>query len=147
RARTRSPASGPGAPDPVGTASSLWVNLTTAITTPRATLNGQLNAPPNTPGPNDDFRMSFPQNKATWSDLALTYIDTSNPTTGTSPTPGIPNTPGQGPAVPVLYAALGIGTGNDSNAVFRTEAPNLAPADAVATTWYVGDPGVPQDEI
>src|SRR5205823_2572954 len=63
-------ARGTGIPDPVVTAASTWVNLTATATTPRLTLVGQTNppAPPGTPGPNDDFRVSFPQGGADWSD-------------------------------------------------------------------------------
>jgi autotransporter-associated beta strand protein len=134
-------ASGSNAPDPVVSPSSLWVNLTSATTVARQTQAGA----PGTPGPNDDFRISFPQSNVTWSDLTLQYFDDTTPATGTAPSPGI--LPGQGRSVPVLYAALGTPGGSGSNAVFRTEEPNLAPADNVATIWYVGDPGAPQDEI
>ncbi len=186
-------ASGSGITNPVVSRGSTWVNLTATATTPRLTLNGQLNAPPNSVGPNDDFLYRFPENfnqpnggptataRITWSDLTLVYMDNTNPVTGKAPSPGFTQPdgtpiPGQGvlipsagsprPAVhsiPVLYAALGTLNGSLFNAVYRTENPLLAawynpwgtggggawtpdPSN-VPTTWYVGDPGVPHNEI
>jgi autotransporter-associated beta strand protein len=136
-------ARGTGIPNPVVTPASTWVNLTQTATTPRLTLNGQAGAPPGTPGPNDDFRVSFPQVAATWSDLTLAYFDDSNPL---NPLPPPAPGGGFGVRIPVLYASLG-GNADLNNAVFRTENPNLAPISAVPTTWYMGDPGVPQNEI
>src|SRR5207245_7335889 len=66
-------ATGTGAPNPLVTAASTWVNLTDAVDIGRATQLGQGTTAPNTPGPEDDFRLSFPQRRATWSDLTLTY--------------------------------------------------------------------------
>src|SRR5262249_55874258 len=130
-------ATGNGIPNPVVSDASRWVNLTATTTTTRLTLSGQTGQPPDPnklPGPNDDFRLNFPQSGVTWSDLALTYIDDSNPPTVI---------PGLGNLQPVLYAALGTAgayTWNpipnngpifpySDNAVYRTENPNLAPMD------------------
>jgi hypothetical protein len=33
---------------------------------------------PNTPGPDDDYRMYFPQSNAVWADIALIYTDINN---------------------------------------------------------------------
>jgi autotransporter-associated beta strand protein len=137
---------------PVISASDTWNNLTLTPTTARLTLNGQLPAPPGTPGPNDDYRLNFPTAGAVWSDLTLAYFDNTTPPTGSTPTPSVflpypNNIIGEDPAVPVLYAALGIPGGSLNNAVYRTEDPGLAPNTASATTWFVGDPGVPQNEI
>jgi autotransporter-associated beta strand protein len=164
---------------PVISPASLWVNLTDATSSARHTQVGQGKFVVNTPGPDDDFRIAFPQGSmppasaypppvpappttlpppapshGTWSDLSLVYFDTTFPYTGTAPTPGIPNTPGQGPiigsgipGVPVLYASLATSAGDGNNAVFRTEQPELAQESRNATVWFVGDPGVSQDEI
>ena len=98
--------------------------------------NGKASAdtinPPDTPGPDDDYRAYFPQAAVTWSDIALIYTDTSNS-----------NPPGP-PVDPVLYAALGTASGASSaflrtdtnNGVYWTENPL-----STQTTWYVGDPG------
>ncbi|HJZ58946.1 MAG TPA: autotransporter-associated beta strand repeat-containing protein, partial [Gemmataceae bacterium] len=70
-----------------------WVNM---IATPSATRAGTVGqapfdmAPPNTPGPNDDYRIVFPQTNATWSDLLLiggtlyVALGESNQTSGTT---------------------------------------------------------------
>jgi autotransporter-associated beta strand protein len=154
-----------GAADPQVDQASTWVNLTKAVSTARATLNGQLAAPPNTPGPDDHFLITFPGNTATsttaaWTDLTLTYIETSNPASDDVDLldpDAFPNTfPLSTPApsqtsvremVPVLYASLGQFNGTLSNGVFRTENPNVAPESAVPTIWYTGDPGVIQSEM
>jgi autotransporter-associated beta strand protein len=122
---------GNGAPNPVVSAASTWVNLTSATTTPRQSVPGQLGFPPNTPGPNDDFRISFGQTNVAWTDLSLVYVDDT-----------VPPPPIGGLSIPVLYAALGTGGG-----VFRTDNPNLAPASFVPTTWYVGNQGAPANEV
>ena len=133
-----------------------WFNLTSVVSTfrggtattqpiaptqganPTASPTGTL-ATPGTPGPDDDYRIQFPQTNATWTDLVLIYTDTSNG-------PGTPI-----PGSPVLYAALGTtpGTGTNlggtfgsinnpaiNNAVFWTKTSTTN-----APTWYVGDPG------
>ena len=70
---------------------------------------------PNNPGPDDDYRLEFPQTNVSWTDLALIYTDTSNSPGNTSP------------GAPVLYAALGTtaGTGDINNAVYWTKALQL----------------------
>ncbi len=135
------------------TASSTWVNLTLTPTVARTQQTGQLGRIPGTAGPDDDFRMSFDEGQTSvWSDLALTYLDVSNPAyLNTDDFPGQALPGGMrddtGYFVPVLYAALGDPGGNGNNAVYRSEVPNLAPATDHPTQWYVGDPGVLQDEI
>jgi len=130
----------------VVTPASTWVNLTDAVDMGRATQLGQGGVPPpKTPGPEDDFRMSFPQRGATWSDLTLAYLDPTNPATGTLPSPG--DNPGDGILTPVLYAALGTAGGSGNNAVYRTEQPQLAPESTLPTLWYVGDQGAQRDEV
>ncbi len=110
-----------------------WFNLTGVVSNFRATQKGQLAAPPNTPGPDDDYRIEFPQSNAVWSDLTLVYFDTTRPEDTLNP----PFTyPGMEPAVPVLYAALGIPGGSHMNGVFRSENPT-----SNSPIWYVGDPG------
>src|SRR5262249_38418127 len=65
--------------------------------------------PPDYPGPDDDYRIYFPQTNATWSDVALIYTDTNNTPNG-----------GIGPFHPVIYAALGTGAGSVNNGVYWT---------------------------
>ncbi len=56
-----------------------WFDLTAAVSTNRNSVNGQApydaptngNGPPKTPGPDDDYRIVFPQANATWSDILL----------------------------------------------------------------------------
>ena len=130
----------------------LWFNLTSVVSVNRSTREtGQAVPPstnanttasasaadkiPNTPGPDDDYRMQFPQSNATWTDLTLIYTDITNL--------GLPSPFWQ----PVLYAALGTTpadvdpatgyNGEDiNNAVFWSESPT-----ANSPIWYVGDPG------
>ncbi len=103
-----------------------------AISGPNTTGTGNPN-PPRTPGPDDDYRITFPSTQATWSDIALIYTDRNNTPNG-----------GVGPAGPVLYAALGTADGgaltpNPNNGIFWTKNPNVANVNSVI--WYVGDPG------
>ena len=70
---------------------------------------------PNTPGPDDNYQISFPQTDATWSSLVLT-VDSDGKTT--------------------LVAALGSASGNDNNGVFWTDTQDQQ--DGVI--WDVGDP-------
>jgi autotransporter-associated beta strand protein len=89
-----------------------WFNLTAVVSNNRATNKGKQGAPPNTPGPDDEYRIAFPQFFAVWSDLAISG--------GT------------------LYAALGTPFPfNPDNGVFR--CPNPASG---APVWYVGDGAV-----
>ena len=48
-----------------------WYNLTGVVSFNRENTTSLLNAPPDVPGPDDDYRVSFPQTDATWSDLSL----------------------------------------------------------------------------
>jgi autotransporter-associated beta strand protein len=97
-----------------------WFNLTDKVSFNRATNKGNQTAPPDTPGPDDDYRIVFPQLDATWSDLGLD-------------------------ANGVLFAALGTATGSSDNAVFRNENPQ-----SNTPIWYVGPgdktPGSPDGE-
>ena len=122
--------------------------------------------PPKTPGPDDDYRVSFPQTKATWSDLVLVYEDTQAlPTGGESggpiawanakgpaaPTDTAPLgtaytaaagvAQGTSVATPVLYAALGTSAGNNNNGVFWCPNPQMTTA-ALPPDWYGGNPYV-----
>ncbi len=100
---------------------SNWFDLTSVVSPERnPSTSSKGGAAPNTPGPDDDFRLSFPQVSATWSDLALV---------GSSRTNNL-----------ILYAALGtdflpgVGPGDPANAVYRCEnATSNTPA------WYIGD--------
>ena len=122
-----------------------WFDLTGVVSTNRATVvSTQADAyasgaagpyvnPPDTPGPDDNYLISFPTFDATWSDIALIYTDISNT--------------GAPPVEPVIYAALGT-NGNYApgsfdpynhmldNGVFWCEDPS-----ADTPIWYVGDPG------
>src|SRR5262249_34064233 len=82
--------------------------------------------PPGTPGPDDNYLVSFPQSNATWSDIALIFTDISNTNNGSRS--------------PVLYAALGTSSGDGThslaNGVYWTESPR-----SNNVIWYAGDPG------
>lgn len=101
-----------------------WFNLTAVVSNNRdstASTNTDINPnPPDTPGPDDDYRISFPQSSATWSDVALVYTSRDN---GSN-------------FGPVLYAALGIAGGNANNGVFWSKNPT-----SNSPIWYVGAPG------
>lgn len=107
--------------------------MTNQVSANRATLNGQTNppAPPKTPGPDDDFRISFPQSGGvTWTDVSLTYAVT--------------DTNGAGPGITdlVVYGALGSSQGNGGNGLYRCENPTDD-----APIWYIGDHGSPQNQV
>lgn len=114
-----------------------WFNMTSVVSTARQILAGQAGAPPRTPGPDDDFRLVFPQSNAAWTDVSLVYV--------TTPTSSVP--------VPVVYASLGVpsrslgtpiagGGVNSSSAVYRTENPT-----SQLPAWYVGDPGMLRNQV
>ena len=128
--------------------STAWFNLTASVSDFRATRKGQApfdTFPPNTAGPDDDYRVRFPQSNVSWTDLALVYYDpdVSKPTqNGNPPAP-----------VPVLYASLvekggtwfpppiaplstSFQFGGYNSGVFRAENPNEA-----KPIWYQGDSG------
>jgi autotransporter-associated beta strand protein len=97
-------------------AGQAWVNLTAGTSTVRATQKGGFATPPNTPGPDDDFRIRFPQTGVSWTDIAMVG--------GT------------------LYAALmenpGTSNGGYNSGVYRMTNPALN----LATTrpiWLAGD--------
>jgi autotransporter-associated beta strand protein len=118
-----------------------WTILTNTVSANRATLAGQLTAPPNTPGPDDDFRIQFPQRNVTWSDLEVVYAD---PRAQGAGGPALPTPPGIDfiRRVPIVFASLGSAQGNANNGLFRSETPMDA-----APVWYVGDQGVPQNQV
>jgi autotransporter-associated beta strand protein len=69
---------------------------------------------PATPGPDDDYRISFPQTNATWTSISLI----TNPN-----------------GLQVLYASLGTAKGTANNGVFWTDNPT-----SLNPVWYVGNP-------
>ena len=83
---------------------------------------------PNTPGPDDNYQIAFPQTNATWTSLTLTADGT-------------------------LFAALGTAAGSFTGLYYDTTTLMTSPADvngvywtgnptapAAQVTWYVGDP-------
>ncbi|MFO0801905.1 MAG: MBG domain-containing protein [Gemmataceae bacterium] len=122
-------------------ASPNWVNLTGLPSANRATVagNSPFTTPPLNAGPDDDYRIMFPQNNATWSDIALVASgragngDAGNTVNGFAWT---------------LYAALGESqqryfTSATSqgifNAVYRTEDPASTFAAGQGPTWWIGN--------
>jgi len=109
-----------------------WYNMTAHVSFNRATTpTGYLGSPlgfPGTPGPDDDYRISYPQENAAWSDLALVYADTANWTPLPEPVPREPE----------LFAALGTYTGDWNNGVYHTENPTTT--SGTGPIWYVGSP-------
>lgn len=134
-----------------------WKNLTARVSTARTTAASA----PNTPGPDDDFSIDFPQNNAAWTDLAVTTTDErnsfGNPYRRTNQSPVFTHT--------VLHASLGTyrgdrryppptggtftrptaGAGLFINAVYRLDNPSLNSNFVVPVTlanenlrWYVG---------
>jgi autotransporter-associated beta strand protein len=96
-----------------------WYNLTAVVSYNRVNTESFLNLPPDVPGPDDDYRLSFPQTDATWSGLA--YVDG------------------------ILYASLGTVSGNNDNGVYRCTNPATArgaSGTGHAPVWYVGDGGL-----
>jgi autotransporter-associated beta strand protein len=91
-----------------------WFNLTATVSAARSTgaPNGPNGAPPNTPGPDDDWRITFSGTTASYSDLFLSGAN--------------------------LIAAYGTWTGNTSTGVFRLTNPQTASA-AVKPIWDVGN--------
>ena len=81
---------------------------------------------PNTPGPEDDYRMSFPQSNATWSDIQLApngYLYAA-----------LGNSQGPGPLQP--FGPAGSPVPNEyQNAIFYNPAPT-----SDNPLWYIGDP-------
>ena len=146
-----------------------WSNLTGVTTPNRKNLAGIGPNPfPSVPGPDDDFRIDFPEvglpiqpnlgtvqgnaipTQVTWSSVAVVDEIPAN---------GL----GGGVTVPVVYAALGTGVGSTSpyatdpwptsgtNAVYWSDIAtfNGTGGEVVNTTpsWYIGNPGVAQNEI
>ena len=100
-----------------------WLNLTSIVSNVRASQPGQapFTTPVGTPGPDDDYRITFPQSNATWSDLTLV---------------------GSGPGA-TLYAALGTWLGRPENGVYRLANPGGVTGGNVR--WLIGDPGTTPD--
>jgi autotransporter-associated beta strand protein len=118
-----------------------WVNLTANASPNRGGVIGGApfdTAPPGNAGPDDDYRIKFPQTRATWSDVALVQA-------------GDINSPGKNPGnidqngnTWVLYAALGASDqaffGGSAasqgifNAVYRTQDPVHD-----NPTWWIGN--------
>src|SRR6185437_9010175 len=134
--------------DGTGTAGvPTWVNLTAAPSLNRATVFGQAPydapptgvGPPMDAGPDDDYRIKFPQSNATWSDIALVR---SGPGFGANPGNTVNG------STWVLYAALGesqqayfggAGAQGVFNAVYRTDDPaNSFPAGQ-GPSWWIGE--------
>jgi autotransporter-associated beta strand protein len=101
-----------------------WLNMTSIVSLARNPATAPKKGAPNTPGPDDDYRLSFPQSQATWSDLYLAKSD--DPFTGL--THG------------VLFAALGTefqlstGVADPANGVYFS--PNPA---APSPIWDIGN--------
>ncbi len=123
----------------LGVANPNWVNLTATASPNRAAVAGVI-AAPITAGPDDDYRIAFPQTNATWSDIFLVASGVNSP--GSNPGNRITAPTGQ-VVTWVLYAALGestqsyyTGAANPAilNAVYRTEDP----ANHDNPTWWLG---------
>jgi autotransporter-associated beta strand protein len=128
-----------------------WFNLTDVVSANRNPSNGVAGAP-NTPGPDDDFRISFPQVDANWTDLAL--VGSSNTAADQPYGFGLNGPPiNPAPVSPnnlILYVALGSNfsggllypPGNPTafvdadpaNGLYRCENPLSA-----TPVWFVGD--------
>jgi autotransporter-associated beta strand protein len=126
-----SPAGAPG----VWRFDGSWFNMTGSPSLTRATQKGQApfdKAPPNTPGPDDDYRINFPQKNVSWTDLALVYFDPDV-------THSLPTT-----IKPILYASMiqEFGLGGPNAGVYRSENPDAGQAgNGGIPFWYVGDSG------
>ena len=110
----------PGSSGTLGT----WFDLTDYTTSSRATLDGQQKYPPDFPGPDDDFRINFPEvpdpytaavfgeidSNVWWTDVQV--IDTGIQNDGGEPQNGMYEDPG--PPVPVVYASLGSPEGGEA---------------------------------
>jgi autotransporter-associated beta strand protein len=105
-----------GAPGVWRFAGTTWFDMTSFVSTNRKSATGTKVPPPGTPGPDDDFRIKFPAQGASWSDLQLIGG--------------------------VLYAAMGTSLGTNElggtvNAVYRCANPASA-----APIWFIGDGAV-----
>jgi autotransporter-associated beta strand protein len=103
-----------------------WVNLTAVVSSIRqgilpANSNGFPATAPNTPGPDDDWRISFASTSNSFSDLQFGFSRNRN-----------------GALQPTLFAAQGDPVGDRDNAVFRLLNPALAGSPAT-TNWFVGN--------
>ncbi len=126
-----------------------WVDITANASPARLSETGDY-PPPMDAGPNDDYRIVFPQSDATWSSiLLLKEGDAANAISSGNEDPN-------NGSVYVLYAALGDSqqqyavTGNGVievqgifNAVYRTEDP-----ESVNPSWWLGTGSIfPQAQI
>lgn len=100
-----------------------WYNLTSVVSFGRENVTSNLkNPPPLTPGPDDDYRLSFPQYQATWTSLQF--------------------------AGNVLYACLSCPDGDNDNGVYRIYDPESASGgngNFSAPQWFVGNGTLPVD--
>lgn len=129
-----------------------WFNMTAKPSPNRATVTSTAPfdvTPPSTPGPDDDYRIVFPQNNATWSDIALVASERKPSLPPWDADPGNTITENGNQTVFVLYAALGESQqaywGGSAaapaifNAVYRTEDPANAFVAGQGPTWWIGE--------
>jgi autotransporter-associated beta strand protein len=103
-----------------------WFDLTAVVSGSRQSTPSQSstvpnNNPPRTPGPDDDYRVNFPQTNVVWSDVALIYTD-------------VPN------RVPYLFAAV---QGGGTDTLGRTTDGGVFWTSQQQTdtpSWYLGAP-------
>jgi autotransporter-associated beta strand protein len=117
---------------------SLWTNLTAQVSTGRNLVG--------TPGPEDDDSIAFPQNNATWSDIAVTIVaERLNPaqnnafiTRHTVLYAALGTAGGDNPllAPPNPFVRPGSGANKVVNAVYKLDNPTAAVGSALR--WYVG---------
>jgi autotransporter-associated beta strand protein len=105
---------------------STWFNLTGIVSDTRGAppTVGGFPAAVNTPGPDDDFRLSFPSRQADYSDLSIIDITPTN-----FPVPRPPHSTNTITVDSVLYLALG--------------SPGMGPQPYPVNHWYYGDPKDP----
>jgi autotransporter-associated beta strand protein len=107
-----------------------WTNLTSVVSLARNPATSDKAGAPGTPGPDDDWRLVFPSQQASWTDLQLVGSSANNNL--------------------FLYAALGTdvqpstGTADPANAVYRCEFPYnpfTLQEDVLSNqpAWYIGN--------
>jgi autotransporter-associated beta strand protein len=107
-----------------------WTNLTSVVSLARNPATSDKAGAPGTPGPDDDWRLVFPSQQASWTDLQLVGSSQNNNL--------------------FLYAALGTdvqpstGTADPANAVYRCEFPYnpfTLQEDVLSNqpAWYIGN--------
>jgi large repetitive protein len=97
-----------------------WFNLTNVVSSARLNTPNTTPPAPQTPGPDDDFRIRFPQAGAAWSDLFLAPSGTLYAALGSPNGYGVPNPLPAG--------------GTPMNAVYRCPNPTTA-----APVWFIGN--------